>query len=238
MTGKKLLITLAMVCLLAVPAYSMPWADGMGFGKGLGMADLTEEELESMTLAEIKELKEQKRAEMENMTLAEIKEMREAQKEERAQERDNMTLAELKEQRQNQKGDGQMGCGQMKRGDMDGNKMPREDFGGACLLMMDLTKEELESMTLAEIKELREQKMDELNNMTVAEIDELKEQKRAEMENMTLAELKDQFGMCGMAGFGGYHMDGQRGMAEDHMEPGRGTDQFGKNGPVQGPMGA
>ena len=126
----------------------------------------------------------------------------------------------------------------MARGDMDGNKMPRGDFDGACILMMDLSKEDLESMTLGEIKELRQQKMDELNNMTVAEIKELKEQKMAEMENMTLAELKDQFGMCGMAGFGGCHMDGQRGVAGDHMQQGRGADQFGKNGPVQGPMGA
>ncbi|HSD58852.1 MAG TPA: hypothetical protein VLB04_11790, partial [Methanotrichaceae archaeon] len=47
------------------------------------------------------------------------------------------------------------------------------------------------NMTLSEIGELREQKLQELQNMTLAEIDDLRVQKMHEVENMTLAQLNE-----------------------------------------------
>ncbi|MCX8206539.1 MAG: hypothetical protein N3G75_01730 [Methanothrix sp.] len=67
---------------------------------------------------------------------------------------------------------------------------PERGPGGMWLLMDDITQEELDNMTLAEIRELREQKRAELENMTLAEIRELKEKKLAEMNNTTLAEMR------------------------------------------------
>jgi len=185
MRHAKSLITLAVVCLLAVPALSMPYSGGKAdrtgsmnnsqmdqcqMGRGCGgafllMNDLTEEEMQSMTLAELKELRQQKMNEFRNMTAEEI----EALKEEKRAEMENMTLAELKEQRQERSDRPFLG-------------------GGACLLITDLTAEDLEGMTLAEIEELNEQR-------------------KAEMENMTLAELKEQMEVCRTLGLGGLGKD-------------------------------
>jgi len=73
---------------------------------------------------------------------------------------------------------------------------PEVGPGGVWLLMDDLTQEELDNMTLAEIRELREKKRAELENMTLAEIRELKEKKIAEMNNTTLAEMRGKYMEC------------------------------------------
>lgn len=214
----KSLITLAVVCLLAVPALSMPSSGGKAdrtgcmndhqmdppqMGRGCGGAfllldDLTEEELEEMTLAELKELREEKRAELANMTAEEV----EALREERRAEMENMTFAELRDQRR--------------------DRFDRPFIGGgACLLAADLTSEELQDMTLAEIEALREEKMAELENMTIAEIEALKEEKMAEMEEMTIAELKERMEVCRTLGIVG--------LCKDHRMGPRGG-QFGMAG--------
>jgi hypothetical protein len=247
MRHAKSLITLAVACLLAVPAFSMPWTNGagnggrfdqlnlteeemnnmtlaelrelrqesnmdqcpmkdgqmnqcpmdkgpMGWGHGgafLLMDDLTEEEMQSMTLAELNELRQQKMDEFRNMTTEEI----EALREEKRAEMENMTIAELKEQKHEKQG-----------------KFDRPFIGGgACLLVTDLTAEDLEGMTLAEIEALKQEKIDELNNMTIAEIEALKEEKRAEMDNMTIAELKEQMEVCSLLGLGGFGKDHRMG---------------------------
>lgn len=243
MRSTKSLITLAVACLLAVPAFSMPWNDGPGrdgrfdqlnlteeemenmtlaelrelrqetnraecqmnqgsanqgqmnngpMGRGFGdclllMTDLTPEEMESMTLGELQNLREQKMDELRNMTAEEI----EALREEKRAEMDNMTIAELREERQN------------------GFDRPFIG-GGACLLATDLTAEDLEGMTLAQIEDLRQQKIDELNNMTIAEIEEMNEQNRAEMENMTIAELRERMEVCEILGLGKDRMRGSQ----------------------------
>src|SRR5512143_3394271 len=93
---KTIILALAAICLLAVPALSNHWDNnrwdsGAGIHQGgwlLLADDVTEEDLNNMTLAEIKELREQKMQELQNMTPAEIQELR-AQK---VQEFENMTL--------------------------------------------------------------------------------------------------------------------------------------------------
>jgi hypothetical protein len=81
--------------------------EGQGFGKGYGrgvgagpnmaysfllMDNLTEDKLNNMTLAEIKDLEQKKRQELNNMTLAEIEKLWQQKR----NELENMTIAELK----------------------------------------------------------------------------------------------------------------------------------------------
>ena len=164
MRHAKSLITLAVACLLAVPAFSMPWNDGAGRDGRFDQLNLTEEEMENMTLAELRELK-QDQCPMDNGQMK------------GPVDKDQMSQCSMKR--------GQMPEGTMKNGPME------RGYGDAFLLMDDLTEEEIENMTLAELNELRQQKMDEFRNMTAEEIEALREEKRAEMENMTLAELKE-----------------------------------------------
>ncbi|UEC43483.1 MAG: exported protein of unknown function [Methanothrix sp.] len=201
----KYLMTLAVVCLLATPGMSAPnWGEkgdgsrmmncgpmdrGMdrgymvgGFWGGFPLGeDLTAEEMENMTLAELRDMREEKRAEMENMTPAELREL----KEQKWAEMENKTMRELRETRR-------------ERLDRD-----RPFLGlNVCLLLTDLTAEDLEGMTEEEIEALREEKTAELDNMTLAEIEALKEDKRGEMENMTLAELREDREVCALMGSG------------------------------------
>jgi hypothetical protein len=76
-------------------------ANGMGhdmIGPFLLMDDLTEEQLNNMTLGELNELKKEKMAELNNMTLGEIKELQQKKMEERMEKLNNTTIGELKEQ--------------------------------------------------------------------------------------------------------------------------------------------
>jgi len=155
----KSLITLAVACLLAVPAFSTPWKNGPGYGDRFDQLNLTEEEMNNMTLAELRELRQESN-------------------------RDRCPM------------DG----GQMNQGPMSG-PMGR-GYGDAYLLMDYLTEEEIQSMTLAEFNELKQQKMDELRNMTAEEVEALREEKRAEMDNMTIAELKEDMEVCSLLGLG------------------------------------
>jgi hypothetical protein len=172
------------------------------------MMDLTYEEIKNMTLAELSDLRAEKMAELGNMTSEEI----EALWQEKRLEMENMTLAELRESRQDR---------------------PFLGFG-ACLLATDITLEELEGMTLAEIEALREEKIGELEKMTIGELEELNEAWRTEMENMTLAELSEQREVCSILGLGADGMRGRQGcqgerfgMGSPGMRQGYPECQFG-----------
>ena len=219
------LMTLAVVCLLAVPAMSAPHWGGKGDRSGImsygpmdrGMdrsymvvgfwggfplgEDLTAEEMENLTLAELRGMREEKKAEMEDKTMRELRETR------------------------------------RERSDGD-----RAFLGlNICLLLTDLTAEDLEGMTEEEIEALREEKIAELDKMTLAEIEALKEEKRAEMEDMTLAELREQREVCalmggaGGPGLCGWDKIGDRSMMErSKVMQGRGDSKdqmkFGSDG--------
>lgn len=214
----KALMALTMACLMAAPAFSMPFGngamddcrEGMGgmCGSLLLMDDLTEEEMETMTLAELETLREEKMAEMEDMTIAELKALRDEQRAECQEERNNMTIAELKEQGRNNKfgvcmekganlGDGMnkganFGIGTNMRancGDRTNMGACTGGVGMSLFLQMDLAEEELNNMTVGELKELREEKMEEMENMTLSELKELREQ---QMDELTLGELNGQ----------------------------------------------
>jgi predicted DNA-binding protein (UPF0251 family) len=157
MRSARSLITLAVACLLAVPAFSMPWNNGPGYDGRFDQLNLTEEELENTTLAELRELRQESNQDQCPMN------------------------------------NGQMNQCPMDNGQMNLKNGPMgRGYANAFLLMDDLTEEEIQGMTLAELNDLKQQKMDELGNMTTEEIEALREEKRAEMENMTIAELRDQ----------------------------------------------
>lgn len=200
---------MALAAVLAAPALAdMPQRCGLaesyhGCGHGVGwmllVDDATRDNLQNMTIGEIEALKEQKSLELQNMTLAQIEELRQ----QKMKERKNMTLAELKEAMPRAQGKERSGGlkDEMKgpgfcRGDERGMG-PGPNMAHSFLLMDNLTEEELNNMTLAEIKELEQKKMEELNNMTLAEIEELWQQKRDELDNTTLKELKGGWGHPG-----------------------------------------
>ena len=135
------IMALTMVCLLATSALSQSIHKG-GLDAPHGWmplaGDLTKEELNNMTLAQIKELREKKMQERNNTTCAELRNMR------------GMQSPMMHGPRE--------GC----HGNMDHNAMWLDPL----LLMDDLSKQDLENMTLNQIKELREKKMQELCNKT------------------------------------------------------------------------
>lgn len=201
MTGTKFgiaIVALAAVCLLATPALSVPSGNGYFKGHGAGMLlladNLTKEKLENMTPAEIKALEKQEMQKLDNMTLGEIKKL----KQQKWQALNNTNMSKIADQGAEQKGCGlQSGCGFPARG--CSGQMAGFDEKGAMgrgpllvLLMDDVTAEKLNNMTLAQIKDLRQKKLQELDNMTLGQVKELAQKKAQERNNTTLAELKKQ----------------------------------------------
>jgi hypothetical protein len=204
------LALLAAICLLATSALSNPWVGGAaGILRGgyLLMGDnVTKEELNNMTPAEIKALKQQKIEALWNMTPAEIQNLREQNR----LALENMTLAELQKNSQNRylrghhKGghrvSGYSGCfrfgvGPKFHSEQTGCSTGRFAglHGSTWMLLVDnATRNNFQNMTLAQIDTLRQQKKQELENMTLAEIRDLRVKKWQEMQNTTLAEIKDQ----------------------------------------------
>jgi hypothetical protein len=122
-------------------------------------------------------------------------------------------------------GDNQMRDGQMDgmSGRMGGAMHGQDDKSGRCdkasmgmrgaspimLLIDDLTVDDLGNMTVNQIRDLSEKKMQELDNMTLNQITLLQEKKVQERDNMTLNQLKEEnknmrqmAQILGMAGFG------------------------------------
>jgi len=194
-SGKIALIALA-ACLLAVPALSMPMDNGPG-RQGHGamfapMNNLTAEELDSMTLGELKEMRQMSRNNTTACNANEfgqnggmdgkgMKEMGRAGNQKMAGQNDGMP---------DHKGafsGKDDNCG---RFDKDSRGMARAS--PIMLIMDDLTVEDLSNMTVSEIKALSEKKMQELDNMTLAQIKQLQDDKAATRDNMTLNQLKEE----------------------------------------------
>ncbi len=207
---KTIILALAAISLLAMPALSNHWNNnhwdrgtaGICQGGWLLLADdIVAKDLNNMTLAEIQSLREQKMQELMNMTPAEIQKLRE----QKVQKIENMTLAGIRDMRQDWA--------------LKGRYLVGHGFaglhGGMWMLLVDnATRDNLQNMTLSEIDGLRQQKMQELMNMTSAEIQNLRAQKIQALQNTTLSELKEQRSqMCGWGGpfmwpgHHGRHMD-------------------------------
>ena len=217
-SGKVALIALAAVCLLAVPALSMPLGDGSGRAGHGAMFDLknnlTPEELDNMTLGELREMK------MEAMNQSQFCQ---------AGDRNcSQYCRGTKDQMGGNGPNGQMMRGNGPKGQMDGNgpngqMMGRDSFqSGRCqgvgsddgmgrmrgnpatLLMDDMDLEDLSNMTVAQVRDLIQTKMQELDNMTLSQIKQLELERMQKRENMTLSELKEENGkrqeMAGILG--------------------------------------
>ena len=196
----KTLMALTVACLLVAPAFSMPSERGAlntYRGWAFSSADLTEEELVNMTIGELKALKQEQREECENMTLGELSEYRQTLREEREEERNNMTLGELMQQRQKEsritKGDG-MNFNRAKEPIMGPGRAERPAMFLEMLLFsqMDLTEEDLDNMTIGELREYKLELREKFENMTVGELEELKLEEREKLENMTIGELREE----------------------------------------------
>ena len=217
-SGKVALIALAAVCLLAVPALSMPLGDGSGRAGHVAMFDLknnlTPEELDNMTLGELREMK------MEAMNQSQFCQ---------AGDRNcSQYCRGTKGQMGGNGPNGQMMGGNGPKGQMDGNgpngqMMGRDSFqSGRCqgvgsddgmgrmrgnpatLLMDDMDLEDLSNMTVAQVRDLIQTKMQELDNMTLSQIKQLELERMQKRENMTLSELREENGkrqeMAGILG--------------------------------------
>jgi hypothetical protein len=208
-SGKIALIALAAVCLLAVPALSMPMDNCPGRqghgGMFAPMNNLTAEEMGNMTLGELKEMRHQA---WNNTTACSAKEAGRNCSQWGRNANESLGMKG--------KGMGEMGMGmgdnKMRDGPMDGmsGRMGamhgQDDKSGRCdkasmgmrgaspimLLIDDLTVEDLGNMTVNQIKDLSEKKMQELDNMTLAEVKLLQDKKVQERDNMTLNQLKEE----------------------------------------------
>ncbi|MDD1731548.1 MAG: hypothetical protein CG440_805 [Methanosaeta sp. NSM2] len=233
-SGKMALIALAAVCLLAAPALSMPMGDGScrpGHGAMFDMKNnLTPEELDNMTLGELKEM--QRESMNQSQCAGGDKNCSQDCRgpEARMMGRDGQAGQMMKGDGPNCQMMGKDGQnGQMMKGDGPNGRMMGRDgqagqcqgschddganrnmFGGnqAFLLMDDLNAEDISNMTVGQVRDMIQTKMQELDNMTLSQIKQLKLEKMQRMENMTLSELKQEnlerqemAGILGLAAF-------------------------------------
>jgi hypothetical protein len=206
-SGKIALIALAAICLLAVPALSMPMDNGPGRqghdGMFAPMNNLTAEELANMTLGELKEMRH---TAWNNTTACPAKEPGRncSQWGKNANESLGMKGKGMGDnQMRNGPKDGMSGCMGGRMGDaMCGqnekssgcDKAPQgmKEATPIMLLIDDLTVDDLGNMTVNQIKDLSEKKMQEMENMTLNQIKQLQDKKAAERDNLTLNQLKEE----------------------------------------------
>ncbi|MRR14077.1 hypothetical protein EG833_01325 [archaeon] len=233
-SGKMALIALAAVCLLAAPALSMPMGDGSGRPGHGAMFDmknnLTPEELDNMTLGELKEM--QRESMNQSQCAGGDKNCSQDCRgpEARMMGRDGQAVQMMKGDGPNCQMMGRDGQnGQMMKGDgPNGRMMGRDGQAGQCqgschddganrnmftgnqafLLMDDLKAEDISNMTVGQVRDMIQTKMQEMDNMTLSQIKQLKLEKMQRMENMTLSELKQEnmerqemAGILGLAAF-------------------------------------
>jgi len=203
MSGKMALIALSAVCLFVAPALSMPMDNGLGRSEHGGMFalmnNLTAEEMGNMTLGELKEMQLQARN---NTTACLAKEP--GQNCSQWGMNKDASFGPMKEKWM---GDKQMRGGQKddrsghngafsgkddNKGRYDRASQGKRGASPILLLMDDLTVEDLNNMTLSQIKDLSEKKMLEMENMTLNQIKQLQEQKVQDRDNMTLSQLKEE----------------------------------------------
>ena len=195
MKFKITLIAMAVVCLLMAPALSAPTDNGAAkdkqHGKICSMANITPEQMGNMSLGEIREMRQQAWG---NSTAAKVGQ--------NCSQMGNHTRAYGE-----MRGDAGKNSANNFR-DFDGSRSFRPNNGpdvhGFQLLMrMDnLTVDKLNNMTLNQIKDLQQKKMQELGNMTLNQIRELNQKEMQAQNNMTLNELRAKEGnMPGMGRF-------------------------------------
>jgi hypothetical protein len=183
MKFKITMIAMAVVCLLMAPAFSVPSdkaaAKDKQDGKVYSMENITPEQMGNMTLGELREMRQQAWG---NSTAGKAGQ--------NCSQKGNHTMAYSK-----MRGNAGKNSANNFR-DFDGSRSYGPDHGpdahGFQLLMrMDnLTVDKLNNMTLNQIKDLQQKKMQELGNMTLNQIKELNQKEMQAQNNMTLNELR------------------------------------------------
>lgn len=177
MKCKIALITIAILGIFMAPALSMPWNNNASDERHCGMhflaKNLTEEEINNMTLGQFHDMRQEARG--------------------------NSTF-HAKEQRQNRTDRscpvmGESGCirdnANQRSGPQGYDHRGLETKGSLILLLSDdLNVDKLNNMTINQIKDMKQQKFDELNNMTIGQIKALKEKKIQEQDNLTVKEFR------------------------------------------------
>lgn len=195
MKFKITLIAMAVVCLLMAPAFSVPsdraTVKDKQDGKLYSMANITPEQMGNMTLGEIREMRQQAWG---NSTAGKAGQ--------NCSQMGNHTMAYGK-----MSGNAGKNSANNFRG-FDGSRSFRPNYGPDAhgfqpLMRMDnLTVDKLNNMTLNQIKDLQQKKMQELGNMTLNQIRELNQKETQAQNNMTLNELRAKEGnMPGMGRF-------------------------------------
>jgi hypothetical protein len=207
MKSKIVLISMAVVCLLMAPAFSAPWGNGAAGvnqnGKVCSMANITPEQMGNMTLGELREMRMPTWGNSTNCTAGKAG------------------------QNCSQMGNHTMAYGKMRGNDGKNEAYRGQDFGGSRsdgpnygpdahgfmlpMPMDNLTVDELNNMTLNQIKDLQQKKMQELGNMTLNQIREMNQKAIQAQNNMTLNELMAKGNMpgMGMPGMGGFMDEGR-----------------------------
>jgi hypothetical protein len=186
MKGKIALIILAIVGILMAPALSMPQDKGASNAKHFGMQllanNLTDEQMNNMTLGELREMRQRTW----NNASCQSKDIKQNQSDNGCQEmKGSRWMRNNADKRDNSDKNGVFG------GKFRGNTRNGHGDEGSLILLLidDLKVDKLNNMTLNQIKDLKQQKMEELNNMTLNQIKELQESKIQEQNNMTVGEL-------------------------------------------------
>ncbi len=199
MKSKIVFIALAVVCILVAPALSMPQDKGMAKQGGCRLAanNLTEAQMNNMTLGELEKLRQPECA--------------------------HPGMNGSCEFGNNQSQNGPRDHAGMRCGDDAAMGFGGQRFGESPLfLLMDgVTADQLGNMTLNEIKALKQKKMAELENMTIGQIKALEQKKLQERNNMTAGEFgrmeNEQrevsriIGFVQGDGYGGQHRQGSTG---------------------------
>jgi len=145
------------------------------------MNNLTEQELNNMTLGEFRALKQK---EMQDLNYTKPGHERiEAFNESKVIQNKGGCRVRGDE---NAKG----GCNGQRRQDFSHDRADMGGHGLAFLLMDNMAAETINNMTIRQIDQLQQERIQELNNMTLAQIKDLKQKKMQARENRTLGELK------------------------------------------------
>jgi hypothetical protein len=203
MKRSSALMALAMVCIMVTPAFSMPADKGKSNvrhdGCPLLINNLTEEQLNNMTLGQLQEMRQRA---WQNATIGQVKEWRQNKSDDGCRGCMGPEFA----------GPGVMGCRAAQNGAFNGYAhngttkslgMTRNSL--LLMLMDDLSVDKLNNMTLNQIEELQQTKVNELNNMTLNQIKVMLQNKLEAQNNMTLRELRKEdqklWQIAGIMGF-------------------------------------
>ena len=223
-----IIVMLAAIGLLMAPALGAQGEKGgckAHNGAMWMMNNLTEQELNNMTLGEFRALKQK---EMQDLNCS-------------GPGNAGIEASNESKMIQNKGGcrvrgdeNAKVGCNGQRRQDFSHDGADMGWHGLEFLLMDNITAETINNMTISQIRQLQQEKIQELNNMTLAQIRDLKQNKMQARENMTLGELKaeneNMREIAWIFGGWGHGISGYRNADGMHKAMGRGPRMMNGDG--------